>query len=158
MREMNVKHIDVWILGNLIKGLCMCACVHVCMYVTALECRRPLSDPAVCHTFPSSLSLLCLSPSPSPPCAAPDVEGAEQAVLEGTDFQALDVSTVVMECDHHDEAKDQKKRDILEANGFECQEVERNCFCKHVSFTPSAMPAENMLYPSYRDAAGPKLH
>jgi hypothetical protein len=89
-------------------------------------------------------------------CGA-DVEGAEQSVLEGTDFQQLDVSAVVMECDRHDEEKDRRKRDILEANGFECQEVERNCFCKHVSFTPSAMPAESQLYPSYRDAA-PKLH
>lgn len=101
MHEMNVKHIDIWIL---------------------------------------------------------DVEGAEQSVLEGTDFDKLDISTVVMECDHHDEEKDQKKRDILEANGFECQEVERNCFCKHVSFTPSTMPAENQLYSSYRDATGPKIH
>jgi hypothetical protein len=86
------------------------------------------------------------------------VEGAEQAVLEGTDFQSLDVSVVVMECDHHDEEKDQAKRNILESNGFECQEVERNCFCKHVTFTPSAMPLKDQLYQTYRDAAGPKLH
>lgn len=68
----------------------------------------------------------------------------------------MDISAVVMECDHHDEEKDQKKRDILEANGFECQEVERNCFCKHVGFVPSAMPVDDMLYPSYRQAAGMK--
>ena len=123
MPEINVKHIDIWVLG-----------LHVILALLRLH-----------HEFKFAYFV-------------PDVEGAEQSVLEGTDFDALDISVIAMECDHHDEEKNQKKRDILEANGFECQEVERNCFCKHVSFVPSTMPAEKQLYPSYRDATGPKIH
>mmetsp|Transcript_1886 Transcript_1886/g.3001 ORF Transcript_1886/g.3001 Transcript_1886/m.3001 type:complete len:309 (-) Transcript_1886:89-1015(-) len=82
-----------------------------------------------------------------------DVEGAELSVLQGTDFSELHVSAVVMECDMLDKEKDRAKQHILENNGFECLQVERNCFCKHMSFEPSKAPDTARSYDGLRDKA-----
>lgn len=85
-----------------------------------------------------------------------DVEGAELSVLRGTDFTSISISTIVMECDQTDAAKDAAKQAILESNGYECTQVERNCFCKHESFQPSEAPPEQRQYASFREKYAPK--
>ena len=74
-----------------------------------------------------------------------DVEGAEESVLSGTDFKAVDVSVVAMECDEHDNAKNNRKTSILEANNFKCKLIERNCMCVNNNYSPSAAPEKSML-------------
>lgn len=66
-----------------------------------------------------------------------DVEGAEESVLKGTDFNAVRINAVAMECDMHDTTKNERKTSILEANGFTCHLIERNCMCKNKAFVPS---------------------
>lgn len=66
-----------------------------------------------------------------------DVEGAEESVLKGTDFDKVRINVVAMECDEHDNTKNNRKTSILEANGFKCFLVERNCMCKHKEYKPS---------------------
>mmetsp|Transcript_26974 Transcript_26974/g.27216 ORF Transcript_26974/g.27216 Transcript_26974/m.27216 type:complete len:336 (+) Transcript_26974:46-1053(+) len=74
-----------------------------------------------------------------------DVEGAEESVLRGTDFKAVSFNIVAMECDEHDILKNARKTDILEANGFQCKLIERNCMCKHRSYQPSARREKSLL-------------
>jgi len=69
-----------------------------------------------------------------------DTEGAEESVLKGTDFSEVHINAVAMECDEHDLAKNARKTDILEANGFQCALVERNCMCKHKDYKPRRAP------------------
>jgi len=70
-----------------------------------------------------------------------DTEGAELSVLEGTDFSRVHINTIVMECDGSDLMKDQEKIALLSRNGYGCEYVKRNCFCRHSSFQPSAAPS-----------------
>jgi FkbM family methyltransferase len=74
-----------------------------------------------------------------------DTEGSEESVLKGVDFSAVHISTVAMECDAHDLEKNRRKTDILEANGFRCELVERNCMCAHKDFKPSVAPVKTAL-------------
>eukprot|EP01041_Mallomonas_annulata_P001473 gene1473-2834_t len=74
-----------------------------------------------------------------------DVEGAEESVLLGTDFNTVHFNAVAMECDAHDIQKNSRKTDILEANGFKCQLVERNCMCRHEQYRPSASKEKTVL-------------
>lgn len=67
-----------------------------------------------------------------------DVEGAEESVLLGTDFNKVRVDTIVMECDQSDRERDNKKIKILEKNSFTCQLISNDCICKHKSFKPSS--------------------
>ena len=67
-----------------------------------------------------------------------DVEGAEESVLKGTDFNEVHFNAVAMECDDHDVSKNERKTSILERNGFICQLVERNCMCRHRDFRLSS--------------------
>ena len=69
-----------------------------------------------------------------------DTEGAEESVLRGTDFSEVHINSVAMECDEHDLQKNARKTDILEANGFKCQLVERNCMCKNKDFRARSAP------------------
>jgi FkbM family methyltransferase len=66
-----------------------------------------------------------------------DVEGAEESVLKGTDFDEVRINMVAMECDEHDIAKNSRKTDILEANGFKCHLDKRNCMCLNNKFKKS---------------------
>jgi hypothetical protein len=70
-----------------------------------------------------------------------DTEGSELSVLQGTDFEAVKISTIVMECDRSSEERDLDKLNLLRANGYTCEQVMRNCFCKHDSFIPSEVPS-----------------
>lgn len=70
-----------------------------------------------------------------------DTEGSELSVLQGTDFNAVKISTIVMECDRSSVDRDLAKINLLRANGYDCQQVLRNCFCKHNSFQPSSAPS-----------------
>ena len=74
-----------------------------------------------------------------------DTEGAEESVLRGTDFDAVRINVVAMECDEHDISKNKRKTDILENNGFKCELIERNCMCRHRLFTPRAAPEKSAL-------------
>jgi FkbM family methyltransferase len=74
-----------------------------------------------------------------------DTEGAEESVLRGTNFMELHINAVAMECDQHDIAKNSRKTDILEANGFKCHLIERNCMCKHNDYTPRSAPKKSEL-------------
>jgi Methyltransferase FkbM domain len=74
-----------------------------------------------------------------------DTEGAEESVLRGTDFNEVHFNAVAMECDDHDISKNSRKTDILEANGFKCTLVERNCMCRHKSYRPSAAKEKSEL-------------
>ena len=47
------------------------------------------------------------------------------------DFQRVNISAIVMECDGYDEAKDQRTRELLQSQGYLCQQVLRNCMCRH---------------------------
>ena len=71
-----------------------------------------------------------------------DVEGAEESVLKGVDFNEVTINFVAMECDEHDIEKNSRKTSILEANGFKCDLIDRNCMCKNNSFKHSEMPAD----------------
>jgi FkbM family methyltransferase len=88
LREMNVRHIDVWIL---------------------------------------------------------DTEGAEESVLQGTDFNEVHFNSVAMECDTHDVEKNNRKMAILESNNFKCKLIERNCMCKHNDFLARSAPDRSTL-------------
>ena len=74
-----------------------------------------------------------------------DVEGAEESVLKGTDFNAVRINAVAMECDEHDISKNERKTSILEANGFECHLIERNCMCKNKAYTASSSTSKSAL-------------
>lgn len=74
-----------------------------------------------------------------------DVEGAEESVLMGTDFENVHFSTVAMECDTHDVEKNDRKMKILEHHGFTCGILDRNCICTHKDFKPSAAPEKSAL-------------
>jgi len=74
-----------------------------------------------------------------------DLEGAEESALKGTDFNAVRFNAVAMECDEHDVSKNARKTDILEANGFKCQLVERNCMCRNLLYKPTSAPEKSML-------------
>lgn len=74
-----------------------------------------------------------------------DIEGAEESALKGTDFNAVHFNAVAMECDEHDIEKNKRKTDILEANNFKCELVERNCMCKHNDYQASTSPSLSTL-------------
>lgn len=74
-----------------------------------------------------------------------DVEGAEESVLKGTDFNSVRFNAIAMECDEHDIAKNKRKTDIIEANGFTCHLIERNCMCKNNNYKPSSAPSLSTL-------------
>lgn len=67
-----------------------------------------------------------------------DVEGAEEQALLGTDFQSVRINTVAMECDETDVERNRRKTEILEANGYTCLTVQRNCMCRRSDFLPSS--------------------
>lgn len=52
-----------------------------------------------------------------------DVEGAELSVLQGTNFNLVDIDTVVVECDGSNSTKDNEKREILKNNRYICEQV-----------------------------------
>ncbi len=74
-----------------------------------------------------------------------DVEGAEESVLNGVDFDEVRINAVAMECDEHDLEKNARKTDILEAHNFQCQLVERNCMCKNKSYRARSAPNRSEL-------------
>lgn len=74
-----------------------------------------------------------------------DTEGAEESVLRGTDFSAVNINAIAMECDEHDLEKNKRKTDIIESNGFRCQLVERNCMCRNLKYSPSSAPEKSNL-------------
>lgn len=74
-----------------------------------------------------------------------DIEGAEESALIGTDFKEVQINAIAMECDEHNIEKNKRKTDIIEANGFKCQLVERNCMCRNLNYNPSAAPVKSML-------------
>ena len=64
-----------------------------------------------------------------------DVEGAEESVLLGTDFDAVKIDVIAMECNDFNAAEyDRKKLDILAKHGYECTRWKHNCMCKHKDF------------------------
>lgn len=66
--------------------------------------------------------------------------------MKGTDFSAVRINAIAMECDEHDISKNARKTDIIEANGFKCQLVERNCMCKNKNYQPPpAAPTKSLL-------------
>ena len=48
-----------------------------------------------------------------------DVEGAELAVLKSIDFEAVNISVMVIETDGHDKTKDQEVKDLMLENGYD---------------------------------------
>ena len=73
-----------------------------------------------------------------------DVEGAEESVLKGTDFNEVHFNAICMECDEHNIEGNQRKVSILEQNGFQCYLIERNCMCKHNDFVPSEVKTKSL--------------
>lgn len=67
-----------------------------------------------------------------------DVEGAELSVLQGTDFHEVQFEAIVMECDGINPEKDKEKKKYLRYYGFQCDQIQRNCFCSHKSFVASS--------------------
>lgn len=74
-----------------------------------------------------------------------DVEGAEESVLLGTDFNKVRINAVAMECDEHDTTKNERKTSILERNGFICELIERNCMCRNKDYKISSAPYRTPL-------------
>lgn len=74
-----------------------------------------------------------------------DVEGAEESVLRGTDFNEVHINAVAMECDEHDISKNERKTSILEANNFQCTLVERNCMCQNKKYKISSASYRSSL-------------
>ncbi len=73
-----------------------------------------------------------------------DTEGSEFSIMQGMDFEEISVSTMVIECDQHDNSKNAKKTDFLKEKGFICEQVLRNCMCRHKDFQPSRAPSDSM--------------
>ena len=63
-----------------------------------------------------------------------DVEGAELAVLESIDFEAVRISVMVIETDGHDKTKDQKVEDMMLENGYEVLEGTDRAFHRNSWF------------------------
>lgn len=66
-----------------------------------------------------------------------DVEGSEESVLAGVDFNEVQFNSILMECDGIDPVKDSRKMDYIRAKGFVCQLVFRNCMCQNKLYTRS---------------------
>jgi len=66
-------------------------------------------------------------------------------LLQGTNFSAVHINVVAMECDLHDVKKNARKTDILEAHDFRCKLIERNCMCVHNRFIPSLAKTKSEL-------------
>ena len=77
-----------------------------------------------------------------------DVEGAEEEVLAGMDWNLVSISVIMMECDGSDAEKDVRKNATLAAAGFHCLQVYRNCMCKHKDFKPSSLIHEGQAISS----------
>lgn len=71
-----------------------------------------------------------------------DVEGAEEAILRGVDFERVNIKTIMMECDVFDPDKNDRKTDLLKTKGYSCQKVGNDCYCTHKSFNPSSKFSE----------------
>lgn len=74
-----------------------------------------------------------------------DVEGAEESALRGTNFNEVRINAIAMECDETDIEKNARKTDIIEAQGFKCQLVERNCMCKNNLYQAVTAPVKSAL-------------
>lgn len=74
-----------------------------------------------------------------------DVEGAEESVLRGTDFDEVSINAIAMECDEHDIIKNERKTSIIEEHNFKCHLIERNCMCINKSYKPSSATSLSKL-------------
>mmetsp|Transcript_2413 Transcript_2413/g.3701 ORF Transcript_2413/g.3701 Transcript_2413/m.3701 type:complete len:326 (-) Transcript_2413:104-1081(-) len=72
-----------------------------------------------------------------------DVEGAEDSVLMGTDFDDVFIRAIVMEAAEDSRSKNRRRLRILRSKGYQCYRVVRNFFCKHRLFQPSTKPDPN---------------
>lgn len=75
-----------------------------------------------------------------------DVEGGEESVLRGVDFDAVRINAVAVACDDHDLAANKRKTNILESHGFDCLWVGHNCMCKNKSFSPRTAPKQSVSW------------
>lgn len=72
-----------------------------------------------------------------------DIEGAEEQALLGTDFQAVNIKTIAMECDVTDIERNDRKIKILEGQGYICELIQRNCMCRRSDFVTSSIPTSS---------------
>ena len=83
-----------------------------------------------------------------------DVEGAEESVLNGTDFSVVRFNVILLECDGFGTtAQDKQKMSILEANNFKCGVAYRNCICKNNAFTSHHSAPVKSIF-NYKDGMG----
>jgi len=68
-----------------------------------------------------------------------DVEGAEEAVLQGTDFNKIKINTIVMECGKNEQIQNKRKLAILATKGYHCEIIGDSAFCRHHRFKPSQL-------------------
>lgn len=66
-----------------------------------------------------------------------DVEGAELSALQGVDWDRVSISTIIMETDGGDEAKDAAKLSLLKTKGYTCVRSKSDSLCSHSTFVPS---------------------
>lgn len=83
-----------------------------------------------------------------------DVEGSEESVLQGVDFDAVRFNSIVMECDEYDNVKNNRKMDFVRAKGFDCRLMYRNCICKNNLFSTSSIAVKS----NYHIGRGKKLY
>ncbi len=83
-----------------------------------------------------------------------DTEGAEESILNSTDFSAVNIDVIAMECRNDNDADklaNNRKTAILERNNYICQQVERNCMCKRKDYKKSEISSSEddrtLLYP-----------
>jgi len=68
-----------------------------------------------------------------------DVEGSEHSVLRSFDFNKVHFNAMIVECQGGEE--DSKiTSGILSKYDIDCKLIDRNCFCTHKDFKPSARP------------------
>lgn len=69
-----------------------------------------------------------------------DVEGAEENVLQGTDFSTVKFNAIAMECDRYNKDKNHAKMHLLKKHHFRCLHLGMTCFCRNDHYSPSESP------------------
>ena len=67
-----------------------------------------------------------------------DVEGAEEVVLHSVDWESVQISAIMMECDNHGIERNLRSMAYLAEKKYTCIKPKNDCLCLHETFTPSS--------------------
>jgi hypothetical protein len=85
-------------------------------------------------------------------------QGNDESVIRGTDFSTVNINSIVFECDGEDSDRDQGLISLVEKNGFKCQSVFPNCFCKNNKYAPKAASGSLMSPPNLANDPHKRAH